>query len=86
VDDVGHLVEHHEGLPAATLAEGVHRLAQTIQLISVEGYLALLDPPESVLRHLDGTLIGGRRQCIPEGASATRWRCSLAGLSERARA
>jgi hypothetical protein len=60
VDYVGVLVEHHQGLPAAALAEGVHGLAQSIQLASIHWNLALLDALHGVLRELERALIGRR--------------------------
>jgi len=65
VDDVGILVEHHQGLAStAALAEGVHGLAQAVQLIPLHWDLTLLDALQGVLRELEGVLVGGRRQRI----------------------
>jgi hypothetical protein len=50
VDDVGVLVEHHQGLAsAATLAQGVHGLAQTVHLVPLHGDLTLLDTLHGML-------------------------------------
>ena len=59
VDDVGVLVEHHQRLSTAALAEGVHGLAQAVHLVPLHRYLTLLDTLQGMLRELERVFIGG---------------------------